>query len=60
MDPDLRTALLAVGGFFCVAFGAMTLIVISDSGLDILTFTSLVIIALVLIGLWGAVKNPPR
>ena len=60
MDPDTRTAILAVGGFFCLAFGAMTLIVISESGLDILTFTSVVIVSLVAFGLWGAWRNPPR
>ena len=38
----------------------MTLFVIADSGLDILTFVSLVIIAMVLFGLYGAFKNPPR
>jgi hypothetical protein len=60
MDPDTRTALLAVGAFFCVAFGAMTLVVIAESGLDVLTVTSLVIIAMVLFGLYGALRNPPR
>ena len=60
MDPDMRTALLAVGTVFCLAFGAMTLLVIAESGLDILTFVSLVIIARVLFGLYGAFRNPPR
>ena len=60
MDPDLRTALLAVAAVFCFAFTAMTLVVIADSGFDILTFTSLVIIGMVIVGLWGAVRNPPR
>jgi hypothetical protein len=60
MDPDLRTALLAVGAIFCFGFVAMTLVVIADSGLDVLTVTSLVIVAMVLFGLWGAVRNPPR
>ena len=59
MDPDLRALLLAVGAFFVIVFGVMTLVVIGQSGLDILTITSLVIIALVGIGLYGALKNPP-
>ena len=59
MDPDLRALLLAVGTFFVIVFGVMTLVVIGESGLDILTLTSLVIIGLVGIGLYGALKNPP-
>jgi hypothetical protein len=59
MDPDLRLALLAVAVLFCLAFGAMTLAVIADSGLDILTVISLLIVAMVLFGLYGAFRNPP-
>jgi len=59
MDPDLRALLLAVGAFFVIIFGVMTLVVIGQSGLDILTLTSLVIIALVGIGLAGAFRTPP-
>ena len=59
MNPDLRAALLAIAAIFCLAFGAITLSVIADSGLDILTVTSLGIVALMLIGLWGAFRNPP-
>jgi hypothetical protein len=59
MDPDLRVLLLAVGAFFVFAFGAMTVTVIIESGLDILTLTSLVIILLVASGLYGAWRNPP-
>ncbi|HEX6115949.1 MAG TPA: hypothetical protein VFY99_02545 [Solirubrobacterales bacterium] len=59
MDPDLRALLLAVGAFFVFAFGAMTLVVIGQSGLDILSLTSLLIVALVAFGLYGAWRNPP-
>jgi hypothetical protein len=59
VDPDLRALLLAVGAFFVIVFGVMTLVVIGQSGLDILTLTSLVIIGLVGVGLYGAFKNPP-
>jgi hypothetical protein len=59
MNPDLRLALLAVAAVFCLAFGAMTLTVIADSGLDIFSVTSLAIVALILIGLYGAFRNPP-
>ena len=60
MDPDLRTLLLAIGGIFCFAFASMTLVVIADSGFDVLTLTSLVIVGLVVVGLWGAARNPPE
>jgi hypothetical protein len=60
MNPDLRLALLAVAAVFCLAFGAMTLAVIADSGLDILTIVSLGIVAMVLLGLYGAIRNPPQ
>lgn len=59
MNSDLRILLLAVGAFFVLAFGAMTLIVIADTGLDVLTVISLVIISLVAFGLYGAWRNPP-
>ena len=60
MDPDLRSLLLAVGALFCLGFAAMTLVVIADDGLDILTLTSLVIVAMVGFGLYGAYRNPPE
>ncbi|MGI8460055.1 MAG: hypothetical protein ACR2OC_00235 [Solirubrobacterales bacterium] len=59
MDPDTRSALLAVGVVFCLAFTAMTVLVIAESGLDILTVTSLLIVGMVLSGLIGAYRNPP-
>ena len=59
MDPDTRSVLLALAGFFIFVFGAMTFAVIGDTGLDILSVTGLVILAVVLIGLIGAIRNPP-
>ena len=59
MDPDLRTALLGLMAIFCFAFAAMTLTVIADSGLDVLSVVSLLIVAMVLFALYGAVRNPP-
>jgi hypothetical protein len=60
MDPDVRTAVLAVAVLFCVLFLTLTLGVVADSGLDILTVTSFVIIGLIAIGLIGAIRNPPQ
>jgi hypothetical protein len=59
MDPDLRTALLAIAVVFCGAFAAMTLAVAADSGFDIFTVVSLSIVAMIGIGLIGAIRNPP-
>lgn len=60
MDPDVRTALLWVGLIFCLGFAAMTIAVIAESGLDLLTVVSLLIVGLVGFGLYGAVRNPPE
>jgi hypothetical protein len=59
MDPDLRTALLTIGVVFCVAFGAMSLAVASDSGFDIFTVVSLLVVGMIATGLIGAIRNPP-
>lgn len=59
MDPDARTAILGVGVAFVALLAALTLGVIADSGLDILSLTSLIVIALLAFGLIGALRNPP-
>ncbi len=59
MDPNVRTGLLALGLVFCVVFFFLTIAVIAESSLDILTLTSLLIVALVGIGLYGAIRTPP-
>jgi hypothetical protein len=59
MDPDTRSVLLALVGFFVFVFGAMTFAVIGDTGLDVLSVTALVVLVLVLAGLIGAIRNPP-
>jgi hypothetical protein len=59
MDPDARTAVLVVGVVFCVLFGGLTLGVVAESGLDILSILSFAIISLIAIGLLGAIRNPP-
>jgi len=59
MDPEVRTGILAVGFTFCVLFLILTLGVVADSGLDILSLVSFAVIALIAIGLFGAIRNPP-
>lgn len=59
MDPDARTAVLGVGIAFCVLFGSLTLAVVVESGLDVLTVVSFMILALLVIALVGAIRHPP-
>ncbi len=59
MDPDVRTAILAVGIAFVALLGGLTLAEIAESGLDILSLISLGLVAMLLIGLIGAIRNPP-
>jgi hypothetical protein len=59
MSPDLRAALLALGLLFCLVFGMLTLGSIEQRGFDFLTAISFVIIAMVILGLIGAMRNPP-
>jgi hypothetical protein len=59
MDPDLRTALLVLGVVFCAGFLALTLSAAAESGFDILTLVSLLIVGMIATGLIGAIRNPP-
>ncbi len=64
MNPDVRTALLAAGLLFVAAFGAMTLYVIAESGLQtvgdlMLALFSVGVLVMVSIGLIGAMRQPP-
>jgi hypothetical protein len=59
MEPEIRTAVLAVGILFCLFFLTLTLGVVADSGLDILSVASFIVIGLIAIGLIGAIRNPP-
>jgi hypothetical protein len=59
MDPTTRLALLGFGLLFCVVFGLMTISVAIDSGFDIFTVVSLLIVGMISAGLIGAIRNPP-
>ena len=59
MDPEIRTAILAVGLGFCAVFTYMTFAVAFDTGFDIFTRAALLIVGLILVGLVGAIRNPP-
>jgi hypothetical protein len=59
MEPEVRTAVLTAGVVFCLLFLTLTIGVVADSGLDVLTVASFVVIGLLAIGLIGAIRNPP-
>lgn len=59
MDPDVRILLLTLGLVFCIGFGAMTLTVALEDGIDITTIVAGAIVILIAIGLTGAIRNPP-
>ena len=60
MDPDLRTALLVGGLIFVGLFAAMTIAVAVQYGFDVLTVAAIVIVVLLALPLFGALRNPPR
>ena len=60
MDPDVRTALLAAGLLFCGLFAAMTLAVAIEYGFDVFTVAAILILALIVPPLIGAMRNPPN
>lgn len=51
--------LIAVALAFTVFFAVLTISVIVRTGLDILTLTSLFVLTLLGIGLYGALMHPP-
>ena len=63
MHPDVRTGILAAGLAFCILFGAAAIVAIFESVTGfgvILGVISLVIVGMIMLGLIGAMKNPPR
>lgn len=55
----MRTFFLGVALTFTALFGVSTLYVIGRSGLDVISLFSLVIVAMLAIGVYGAIRNPP-
>ncbi|HEY8465800.1 MAG TPA: hypothetical protein VIL04_03260 [Solirubrobacterales bacterium] len=58
-SPGLRTVALAVGVIFVVGFFGMTLYVMARDGITVLVVSSLIVVALLGMALWGAANNPP-
>ena len=60
MDPDLRNALLIGGLIFVGLFAAMTVSVVLESGVDVLTVAATFIVVILALPLIGALRNPPK
>jgi hypothetical protein len=60
VDPDVRVLLLAAGLVFCGLFAAMTVAVAIQYGFDVFTVAAILILALIVPPLIGALRNPPR
>jgi len=55
----VRNAFLLVALVFCLMFGGMTAAVAAQSSFDIFSLVSFGIIALILLAVLGAMRNPP-
>jgi hypothetical protein len=64
VSDDVRTAVLGAGIAFCLLFGGVSIVAIFESGPStrgiILGAISLAIVAMIMLGLIGAIRNPPR
>ena len=60
MGETGKTALLLLALTFCVVFGVLTLYVIADSGFSVLSAISLLILLMLSLGLFGALKASPE
>ena len=55
----MRNAFLVVALIFCLGFGGMTAAVAADTGVDILTLVSFLIVVMLMLAVLGALRNPP-
>jgi hypothetical protein len=55
----VRSAFLLVALAFCLLFGGMTAAVAAQSSFDIFTVASFAIVAMILLAVLGALRNPP-
>jgi hypothetical protein len=55
----MRNALLLLALFFCLMFGAMTAAVAAQSGFDIFSLASFLIVLMLMLAVLGALRNPP-
>jgi hypothetical protein len=55
----VRNAFLLVTLLFCLLFAGMTAAVAAETGVDIFTLTSFLIIVMLMLAVLGALRNPP-
>jgi hypothetical protein len=55
----MRDAFLYVALGFCVMFGGMTAVVAAQSTFDIFSVAAFAIVAMLLLAVLGAIRNPP-
>jgi len=63
MSDDVRTAILGAGIAFCILFAGISLVAIFEAATGtgvFLGILSLVIVGMIMLGLIGAMRNPPR
>jgi len=60
MERPVREALLWMALVFCLLFAAATASVAAQSGFDIFTLISFLIIVMIMLAVLGAIRNPPR
>jgi hypothetical protein len=63
VDSETRSAILSVGILLCVGFAALTVYVAATArfnlGTIVLTVVSLAVDLMIMLGLIGALRNPP-
>jgi uncharacterized membrane protein YtjA (UPF0391 family) len=55
----MRSAFLLIALIFCLGFGGMTAAVAAESGVDIFTVASVLIVVMLMLAVLGALRNPP-
>jgi hypothetical protein len=55
----MRNAFLVIALIFCLGFGGMTAAVAADTGFDIFTAVSFLIVVMLMLAVFGALRNPP-
>jgi hypothetical protein len=60
VGPDVRTAVIIGGLVFWGFFALMTLTVVLENGIDVLSVAAIVILALLAPPLFGSLKGPPK
>jgi hypothetical protein len=55
----MNSAFLWVALTFCLLFGGMTAAVAAESGFDVFTLASFLIVLMILLAVLGALRNPP-